>query len=298
MKKVIWLTLLSFLLLVDLSGCSISHNNAKETTQEAETETKEVSPTMLQDSDEHVLALIKYLQELRADHDMPDTSIAIKINEVKNGKQALHVDFSSSDSYFVCAYYDDTHSDERTEYCCASEYTWVKFESESEISEQYNDNRFIVAFQVNVASFVTDIISQSESMHDMRHFQTYVPVFDHGVNIAAPLAFDRTFIYLNSSEKSTIYHTTSAYDNSWVTIPCVLRDEQYYVTVELYIVYSDGERFDRNLNAEFREYYDALRSIMDTETYHATNDRGNTVFYGVIEIGTFGNFLINSINKK
>ena len=53
-----------------------------------------------------LVALVDYLKDLNADHDMPPTSFSAKIDQIKGGKQALYTDFNSSESYFVGGYYN------------------------------------------------------------------------------------------------------------------------------------------------------------------------------------------------
>ena len=277
MRKIVSLILLCFLFLVCFIGCTDTKNNENEVSVE------------LQKDDDLVLALIAYLQDIFVSHDMLPTSTAIKIDEIKNGKQALHVGFNKSSYYFVCAYYDNAHEYETIDYCCATNYTWVKFESANDISKRYEDGQFVVAFQVNKASFVTDITSKDANVPNMEHFQLYTPTFNNGINTNSPLVLDKTFVYLNSSDKSNVYHSTSAYDNAWITIPCIYLDEQYYIIKELYTVYPDGSRSDGNIISDFGKYYDTLVNIMDTTGYSVIDEKGRTNFYGLIKIDDFAN---------
>ena len=277
MRKFVSLILLCSLLIVCFTGCTVTHNS------------EEKSPTELQNQDVLVCTLIKYLQDLFVSYDLPDTSTAIKINEIKNGKQALHVEFDKSGYYFVCAYYDNTHEDETTDYCCATNYTWVKFENPNEIREKYKDLRFVVAFQINKSSFVTDIITKDATVPNIEHFQEYVPNFNNGLNTNVAITFDTSFIYLNSSDEKNVYHSISAYDNVLKTLPCISLNEQYYVIKELYTIYADGTNSGSDVISDFGEYYDALINIMDATSYSVTDEKGRTTFYGLIEINDFSN---------
>ena len=298
MKK-ISLILLCSLLLICFSGCTASHNNEEKSPTESQSNeeksttessnNEEEALTELPNNDALVCTLIEYLQDLFVDHDMPDTSTAIKIDEIKNGKQALHVGFDKSKYYFVCAYYDNTHEDEITDYCCATNYTWVKFESPNEISEKYNALSFVVAFQINKASFVDDILTKDAIVPNIEHFQEYIPKFNNGLNNNDTIEFDTSFIYLNSSDDRNVYHSISAYYNVLRTLPCISLNEQYYITIELYTIYADGTRSDGNIISDFGKYYDALVNVMDTTSYSVTDEQGRTNFYGLIEISAFAN---------
>ena len=277
MRKIVSSILLCSLLLVCFSGCTFLHNN------------EEKSPTELQNNDVLVCTLIEYLQDLFVSHDLPDTSTAIKIDEIKNGRQALHVGFDKSRYYFVCAYYDSTHEHEITDYCCATNYTWVKFENPNEISEKYKDLSFVVAFQINKSSFVTDILTKDAIVPNIEHFQEYTPNFNNGLNTNGAITFDANFIYLNSSDDKEVYHSISAYDNVLKTLPCICLNERYYITKELYTIYADGTRSDNNVISDFGKYYETLLNIMDTTSYNVTDEKGRNTFYGLIEINAFSN---------
>ena len=249
-------------------------------------------PTELSSESEVVCALINYLQDLSTSHELFDTSMAIKIDEIKNGKQALHVGFERSEYYFVCAYSEVKHKNEIQNYCCITDYTWVKFENSNEISEKYKDLSFIVAFQINKASFVTDIVTDDAALvPSVEHFLEYTPHFSDGVNTNRATFFDDSFIYLNSSDKKNVYHSKSAYYNILKTIPCIRIKERYYVTIELYATYPDGKRSDNTVVRDFGKYYDSLANIMNVDRYSVTDKKGRTKFYGLIEINDFSNFI-------
>lgn len=277
MNKIISFVLLGALLLMCFSGCEIPSDNDTN------------SPTVLQSQDALVCSLIEYLQDLFVSHDMPGTSTATKIDEIKNGKQALHVAFNKSECYFVCAYYNYGHNDEAKDYCCVTDYTWVKFNDANEISEKYDDLNFVVGFQINKASLVTDIINKDAQVPSIEHFQEYAPDFNNGLNANDAIPFDVSYIYLNSTNYKAVYHSTLAYDNMLKTFPCVFLNGQYYISVELYTVYPDGSRSNNDLISDFGVYYDALVSIMDTTSYSLIDEKERTMFYGIIGINDFSN---------
>ena len=277
MNKIISVILLLSLLLVFFTGCSVPDNNDDEIPEEN-------PQTELQSTDELILALIKYLDERLMSASAIPTSTAKKINRIKNGEQPLHVAFNPSDCYFVCGYYNGEHKNEVHHYCCKEEYTWLKFESADEIIEQYKDNGFVVAFQINKASFVTDILSEDNEVPNFEHFQPYTPVFENGLNTEVSLVFDETFIYLNSSDKSNVYYYEGALNNVWVTLPCIYLDGKYYFKKELYTIHHNGENSGSDIVYDFGEYYDALVDVMDTERYRVTHENGRVDYYGLIKI--------------
>lgn len=237
-----------------------------------------------------IVALVDYLKTLSYDYELFPHSTADKIDDIKNGKQALHVAFDSSNTYFVCAYLDEISNADKFFHDHADEYTWVKYEKAEEIYEKYNDLSLVVAFQINPSLFVKDIMSEDAAVPAMEHFQPYEPQFNEGLNTKAADTFDETFIYLDSSDNDTVYHCTSVYYDYTVNIPCICLDGQYYVYKYLYSVLADGSRDNVNVSYDFGEYYDCLVSVMDTEKY-TLNENGRTTVYGLITIDDFADII-------
>lgn len=232
-----------------------------------------------------ILSLTKYLYDLSVDHDMPDNSFATKIGKIERGIQALHVEFDPSDYYYACAYYNSDHEeDEEREYCCATQYTWIGFRSEDEIQEYYENAKLVVAFQINKAIFVVDILPSEKAVPQMEHFQRYKPEFHNGVNIALPIICHDTFVYLNSSDKNTVYHSVTVFNHDWVTIPCVEFNNQFYFSICLSEEHSNGGRYNGDLYVELDDYYDALIGVMIVDEYSESNEQGTTHYcYGLLE---------------
>lgn len=249
-------------------------------------------PTELHKQDALVCKLTEYLKDLFASCDMPDTSTEEKIEKIKNGTQALLVDFHNSEYYFVCAYYDTAHRDEAKYYCCVTDYTWVRFEDSAEIREKYKNLDFIVGFRIDKASFVTDILSKDASVPCVEHFQEYVPQFRADFRGDDMTEFDVAFLYLHSTDTDTIYHSVSEKGHVLKTLPCLSLDGRYYFAVEKYTTYPDGRQSSVDLRIDFGKYYDSLISRMDTKSYTKTDDKGGTIFYGLIEIDDFVNRIL------
>ena len=238
-------------------------------------------------------ALVEYLRDFYVQYELPDTSLSIKIDKIKNGQQPLLVDFDPDNFYFVCGYYDGVTVNGPLEYKNSEEYTWVRFESQNEIKEIYEDKNFIVAFQINKALLVRDIASHQAIIPRIEHFQMYEPIFENGVNTNAHIIFEKEFIYLNPSNAERVYHSTSAFNHQAVTIPCILLDNKYYITRVTYSIHASGNTSERNLKGDFGTYYDALMSIMNTTKYSVTNEQGRTDYYGLIDIDDFVNHILN-----
>ena len=294
MKKIVSVLLLSALLLICLSGCKNSNNNGDNTEQSSTTVATSrfkpnlktnppasytpTEPQVLDNESELIKTLVKYLQMLALDILIDSVSLQEKIDSIKGGTEPLYVGFDSSSYYYVCAYYNSEHGDEDFQYCCGAEYTWVRFEKESEIPEYYNSEKFVAGFQLNRSLGVTNILSVEADVPNMEHFKWYEPEFKEGLNIKLPnVVKEEFYIVLNRSDGENIYHssfgTISDHDN--LTIPCVQIEDNYYIKIHYY----DLE--DWNLG----EYYDRIMSIVDTEKINN---------YGVVRFEDF----VNEIIKK
>lgn len=272
MKKNIFILFMALALVVCLAGCTRPEDNVG---------------TKLSSDDELVIALTEYMDERFTEHDMPDASTHIKLDKIDSGVQPLHLDFKESSPYFVCAYHNGTHEQEALDYCCKDEYTWVKYENANEIRESYGDLTFIAAFQINAASTVRDIASTESSVPAVEHFKVYETAFEVSVNTNTAQEFDETYVYLNETDKETVYHSTLSYDKELCTIPCIYLDEHYYVTTLLYSEYPDGERTDADTAVDFGKYYGVLSELMITDKYSVTDGNGVCNYYGLVEIDAF-----------
>ena len=238
-------------------------------------------------TDELIDALVEYLQGLGVEYELPDTSLSIKIDNIKKGQQPLLVDFDPTNFYFVCGYYDGITENGPLKYINSNEYTWVRFENQNEIKEIHADKNFIVAFQINKALLVRDIASPQAIIPRIEHFQMYEPIFENGVNTNTHIVFEKEFIYLNPSSAERIYLSTSAFTHQVVTIPCIFLDNKYYITRVTYSIHANGNKDEGSLKGDFGTYYDALMSIMDTTKYSVTTAQGRTDYYGLIVINDF-----------
>ena len=324
MKRFILFLLIGALLVLPLSGCfadnkqnegTTPNNTTPEaTTPEVTTPEATTPPENNQDvpplaegeldkSGDLVSMLVAYLEQYYYKRYIDGISLTTKINEIKKDTQPLLVAFDPNHYYYVAGYYNATH-EYRENYCCASEYTWIKYENEAEIQEFYNGMECVVAFQMNRTSTITDILSNETDVPDMEHFQIYQLTFENGSNTNVPIVFDQTFIYLNhfpwvrtlvEFNENTIYHCETIYYDSLITIPCVCIAGEYYLSFYLTTL-ETGAPFNieeilsnGTLVSKFDDYYNTLISITDFEKYSVSYGKGNTHYYGVISIEDFVN---------
>lgn len=244
-------------------------------------------------TDELIDSLIDYLKMLYVECELADTSLSGKIDKIKFGHQPLLVDFDPTNFYFVCGYYDGITKNGPREYENSDKYTWVRFESADEIQESHEDKKFIVAFQINKALLVRDIASQKAIIPRIEHFQMYEPIFENGVNTNTHIVFEDEFIYLNPSNADRIYLSAAAFDHQVVTIPCILFENEYYISHFMYSIHINGEKDEMNLRGVFDQYYDSLMSVIQPTKYSITRSSGITDYYGLITIDDFVNIITN-----
>ena len=300
MNKIISIVLLCSLLLMCLSSCALTdkifgnndsvpekpevtppenpNGTLPESPNQDTPQNEDGKPVELQVTDDRVVTILDYLENTDSGYPL---SMANMIDRIKaDTAKAMLVNFYSSESYFVCGYYTDDadpffHTD-------APNYTWVKFDSENEITEEYKDLTLVISFQFSKASMVSDIITPDANVPNIEHFQVYFPVFEEGINISDDIEDDDIFVYVCSPNESTLFVHHFGSSN----LPFVHINGKYYLTVPHYRIMQDGTRVDTKLDNYFGKYYDALLNIMIKDKYSVT-ESGYTAFYGLIEFKDF-----------
>ena len=245
--------------------------------------------------------LTEYLMTINTNVHLLDCDIEYKLTCIKDGNQGLYVTFDPSDYYYVCAYYNPAHGREdwRDEYeagryCCVAEYTWVRFDSEKDILASYDNTQFIVAFQINPAYTCRNVLSETAEVPEFVHQQIYTPEFKDGVNIAQPIVFNDTFIYINRfPQASTVYYKQHYWDNQELILPCVRLEEKQYFRVYMYTGQPSGEHNASDLQGELGAYYEDIMQVMVTDKYSVSFDYGGVDYYGLIDIEEIPNLLKN-----
>ena len=275
---------------------SETFKSGEETSEELSEETKEnivFKGTIQNNESDVVLELIEYLRYYKVGvfpHILPYT-FEDKFDEIKSGTQPLLVDFDHTSSYyFICGY---CLNKETTIYRDAGEYTWIRYENENEIQEYYNGEQIVIAFQINAAIFIDDILPSDKEVPKVEHFQVYECQFVDGFNVSAPVEFYETFIYLNSSTKSTVYYCTDKYNSYRYDVPCIYYKDQYCLTIYMGYKYSDGSPEHReNHESVYGKYSKPiLESLIETEGV-AYIGNGRVYFYGLLPIEDFANKIL------
>lgn len=298
MNKIISIVLLCSLLLMCLSSCAYvdkifgnkdNEPENLETPNQDDPQNEDGKPVELQATDERVVELLEYIEELSwsCQGSVP-YKFSSKVDCVKNGGQALLVNYQSSETYFICGYYTEDY--EPIFHWDAPKYTWVKFENENEITETYNNLILAIAFQFNVANAVTDIVTRDAEVPNVEFYQEYTPIFNEALNTNTAIAFDRIFLHPISNEnskKDSIYY--SAFESEYYSLSLLYFNYQYYIIEYHYTSKSDGTNTAGYLAEEFGEYYDALSKVMITNEYCRVNENGDASFYVLIKFEDFVN---------
>ncbi len=238
-----------------------------------------------------IASMVEYLQQLGCMYDLYLPGFDGKIDLILKGETPFHVKFDSANYYYACGYYESTHVEANRYYCCADDYTWVRFENEADISETYNGQKLIVTLQVNKATVCQNILVGEPSNTTMEHYQLYKPEFQNGVNVASAKEFDSEFIFISDSEKNNLYCCDDYVLFPGKTFSCIELDRQCYLKEYLYTIRSDGTRDESALQMRFGRHYTALMEIVITDRYSITTENGSVKQYGLFELEAFASFL-------
>ncbi len=234
--------------------------------------------------------LIRYLKRYESEdliffEDKVYLTVEDQINRIKRGSETLHIGFNaSSEKYYVCAYYNfEEGHNEKSSFCCAEKYTWVRYEKASDIKEYYGEENFFVAFQLDRASFVNDILTDEVSDTNIENYQLYKPEFKDGVNTSAELVTDKTFIHLNSGSTTLYFHSLGDF-------PCIYLDGKCYIL--LWVDEEFDDQYLDDISYELGEYKDELMAIMKLVKYEIVNQDGNPKSCALVEIKEFINTVL------
>ena len=279
---------------------------ATEATEPEETIGSEpigVTATALESDDELVLALVKHLHMINAEYAMPDNRMKDRIDKIKNGADPLLVSFAESEIFYVCGYYNTTDENEAYDYYHRNEYVWVKYENAADIQEYYQNIPLVVSFQINIPGTVIDVLKNNDAPR-FEHLQIYTPVFENGANVSEIADVENAcFVYLNESDKETIYYSSTVAYHDYVTFACGMFYEKYYIWFFTNSINADGyyqfdkQEVEENLKREFGEYYDILKDHIIADYRNKANEQNGFDFYSLLGVNAFAEELSNAIAK-
>ena len=242
------------------------------------------------------------------------TSLASQITNMHLGAAPYLVSVDPADYYYMCAYYSESESDASDndiyldgdipssddnsklgyDYGIATayqypvyNYTWVRFENPTDITEYYDGRPLVEAFQINGSFFVSNIYSEDTTVPNFEYYNSYKTEFVEGYNVNGIQAVSGTFIYLYYYSTSVIF-----YSGKGNKIPCVEIDGEYFIRVNI-----DGKN-EEALMEELGYWYEELSAIMDTESYTEITQGGIEIGYGIIGVREFADVVFNNFDVE
>ncbi len=290
--------LLALLLAVCIALCTFAFVGCDNTNDDR---TAELSDGLIESFKKNIISLL-YFNDKMYFNDMYEDWVTFDfsshINNLKNQKELRLVKISSSDYYYAVAYYNserdlhEVHND-------FDNFTWVGYKNASDITEYYNEQKMVVAVQVNRSSYYESVVTEGE-LDDIsvEQYQRYNPEFKNGKNTAAPILYESAYFFtptaLTSQTDGVCYcftHGASMGGDSRYKIVDI--DGELYMSHVTHSIGADGKTSDVDLNNEFGDYYDELMEIMITDKYSEPRENGSTVYYGLFKIED----IVNLVNQ-
>ncbi len=188
------------------------------------------------------------------------------LDAIKNdGERAIFGTFDPDVYSFACAYYQSNDGHKESHYCCRDYYTWVGFAKETDISELYNGDKLVAAFQINEAVSCDELTAEGEDSFRFGYYQPYTSKFKDGYNTEScyPTPLQDGLVHITSSTTKNVYFCR--YDAYWFdrATDCVAIDGQYYLKL-----YQRKESWDaqtvvaEDWERKFGVYYELLTDMM------------------------------------
>lgn len=276
MKKSV-IFLLCLVLVCTLMGCEQSDPTAMD----SQPTTAPSADESLNAPDEALIeALTAYIYNITAYYYPVDYNIGTVIRYARNSANTYFVITDNSSYYFACAYCISDHTESWYDYDCVDSYIWVRFDSETEITETYNGAQLVITFQVNQAQQCRNL--KTDENADFGYCQQYKPTFTEGLNTADALTCDKMFITTQSAEP--IYYIYDWTPDRYCTLYCTEIEGQFYYRQYVGFQEVDTPIYFFNLEYVFEDYYDALMAAMGSDVSTETNAYGDIYYYGFISI--------------
>ena len=235
-----------------------------------------------------IKALSDYLREYNMDMDIPVRSLGDQIASCHSGYNPLLVE-GGEECYYVAVYSneDSLHMDE---YCNFEDYTWVRFNTSKEISEYWNNEAFLAAFQVNPAISCKNL-KTGQTDYKMEHFFHIHPEFKDGFAIPIKKTTKILFIQLTNSDEKQLYCSLDSTIQGLYRIDCTEFEGEIFIYNQIGYQLGNGEFVEHDLEAEFGEYYDEIMNVMIVKEY--TSESGTNRKSGFISILDFSDIVKN-----
>lgn len=178
MKKIISGILIVASLLLCLCGCSLLDKficTDSNTETPDNNEVVQFSGTPVANDSDMIKAIIQLLHDLSTDIYPLPSDIVYKLRSIEYYRSPfLKISFDPFENYFVCGYSVPEKTQTLRPNERAQECDWFIFESADKISEYYNEEKCIFAFQFNKSSSVSNLLSDGGTPN-VEHFIEYNP---------------------------------------------------------------------------------------------------------------------------
>ncbi len=218
-----------------------------------------VQDTGFEPAEQLVKELEAYLKHFPTDWDYPRGCLETRLDAIKAGRQPVYVKFDPDAYYFVCLY------NESGNWGVDENFTWIAFETASEIPETYRGLNFAFAFQLNKAEHAWDITDETKAEVFVEHYNVFWAKFENGYNTKSATTFDEALIFSKSDKQ---YCCISDGDHIPYDIPCIELDGQGYVVQ--YLNFIDGQIDQSYLKEMTGKYYSCVLERM-LDDYYITN---------------------------
>ena len=281
MKKIF--TVISILLIL-LTSCQQA---ATPTLEEKQTETQNAldenkNPNNLSKS--LIDELCSFLSHLNMDIEKPAKTLKEKFDDIKNGKELVYAECSNSDYYFVSGYFNcfEQH-DESFLFCCAEEYTWIKYDNEYDIKKTYCEKNIIISFQINVLTEVINLKNTEKKDYHIEHYQIYNPIFLGENNIANAINFNNSYAIIFPF-KDEIYFSNQSHSFSLNSIQIIKKNSNILFLIHCKTKDIKGEIYNVDLNYELGNYYNDIMPFVEKYEHVISDEFGNEDYYLTIDI--------------
>lgn len=214
-----------------------------------------------------------------------------KIMKIKSSYQSYFVSFDDSECYYMCAYFNPSHT--RSEYgiyCCFDKYTWIRVDDALQIEETYNGEKFVAAFQVNSASFTQSMKKSESFLPSIESIDYYRTHFVSGVNQAGTQTVSGNYMYLRSSLDYYVFFGINRPHQDFIKLSFMEYREQIHIMVQTDYIQSNGEHIHEDLERNLGYYLSDVENLMLPEKYSEVEN--NVVkYYGLIPADAFSEFI-------
>ena len=149
--------------------------------------------------------------------------------------------------------------------------------------------KLAVAFQINKAEFVVDIVDDEATVPELEHYSMYTPSFADGRNIADALDISVSFLYFRSVNHESDSYLIDSVDSRvhyLSAVPSLKIEGDYFIALE-----SERGEYKIDLEYGFGKHYASIMNIAEQDKYVYEVD-GVSYSYILVDINEFANEIL------